>query len=161
LRTRPTYKSKKAKDAHRLGWREVLVASLLILASAAYLFTSNRTHQTVSFGENTFRVEVVDTLPLRQQGLSGRDSLQSNAAMLFIFDENAEHGIWMKDMNFSIDIIWLDENRRIVNIEKNVAPSTFPEVFRPSVDARYVLEIANGQAEKNNLRLGDQAQFNL
>ena len=67
----------------------------------------------------------------------------------------------MKDMDFSIDIIWLDRDRRVVHIEKNVSPNTYPDVFRSNVAAKYVLEVYSGQAGARGIGLGDQAEFDL
>ena len=93
--------------------------------------------------------------------MSGQDALKKDEAMLFIFDEPGMHGFWMKDMRFSIDIIWIDENLRVVHLEENVSPSSYPESFIPSVDAKYVLEIYTGQAAAQGIGLGDAVQLSI
>ena len=60
----------------------------------------------------------------------------------------------MKDMNFPLDIIWLN-NHRIVHIHNNVEPvnnGKRPPILKPLVPINFVLEIAAGRAKKLNLR---------
>src|SRR3989338_8221873 len=79
--------------------------------------------------------------------------------MLFIFDKPDNYGFWMKDMRFPIDIIWLDQNFKVVHVEKSVATSTYPKVFYPSGPATYVLEVNSGISDSINLQIGDEAKF--
>ena len=58
----------------------------------------------------------------KEKGLSVKDELKENEAMLFIFEESAKHSFWMKDMKFPIDIIWLDSDGEVVHIEQNLQP---------------------------------------
>jgi len=106
----------------------------------------------------TFHVEVADTDALREQGLSGRESLDESEGMLFVFDKQARHLFWMKDMNFSIDILWLDEGYRIVDMDQNISPKTYPKTFQSDVPVRYVLEVSSGWAERNRIQIGDTVQ---
>lgn len=104
---------------------------------------------------------VVNTPALRDRGLGGRDSLDQNTAMLFIFDTADEYEFWMKDMRFPIDIIWLDENYKIVHIAPNTSPSTYPNTFSPSVKSLYVLETNANFALQNQLKDGDTLNIAL
>ena len=79
--------------------------------------------------------------------------------MVIVFNAKYVNGIWMKAMNFSIDIIWLNENFDIVDIKKNAKPSSFPEVFRPKISARYVIEVGAGFSDIYNIEIGDSAGF--
>ena len=47
-------------------------------------------------------------------------------------------------MNFNIDMIWLDSDKRVVSIEEDVSPDTYPDKFCPDTPAKYVLEINSG-----------------
>ena len=58
---------------------------------------------------------------LMAKGLAVKNQLKENEAMLFVFDDPAEHSFWMKDMKFPIDIIWLDSDGKVVHIEKNLS----------------------------------------
>lgn len=72
----------------------------------------------VLIGGKKIRVDIADTVVTRTQGLSGRTSLAETDGMLFVFENADRYGFWMKDMNFAIDIIWIDPEKNIVYIEK-------------------------------------------
>lgn len=95
----------------------------------------------ITFNQKTpLRVTVVKDGPEMERGLSGRTSLDPTEGMLFIFPNNGYHGIWMKEMNFPIDIVWVDSSFKVVSIEENVKPETYPKVFEPTSPARFVIE---------------------
>lgn len=110
---------------------------------------------------------VADTPAAREKGLGGRPSLKENEGMLFVFSEPGRYGIWMKDMRFPLDIIWLEERMgtkvkermstsvrwmntkrelAVVDVRENIAPSTYPEVLVPKKEALYALEVNAGAA---------------
>ena len=115
----------------------------------------------VHIGGSELRVDVADSESERRQGLSGRDRLETNQGMLFIFDEVGKPGIWMKDMKFSIDIIWLNEAKEVVDLDMDVSPETYPRTFTPDVPVIYVLEVPAGFSATHNIKLGDRAVFEL
>jgi uncharacterized protein len=100
----------------------------------------------------------------RTKGLSVKDALAENEAMLFVFDNEGEHTFWMKDMKFAIDIIWINSNKTVVHIEHNLQPcgySLFCPTYKPGQDSLYVLETVGGFAEKHDVVQGTQIQFDL
>jgi len=106
-------------------------------------------------------VEVADTIKKRNLGLGKRASLKKNWGMLFVFEKRKHHRFWMKDMQFPLDIIWLD-NHRIVHIIHNAKPTNQkdePEVMTSPVPANFVLEIAAGMASKLQLKAGQSMKF--
>ncbi|QQG38342.1 MAG: DUF192 domain-containing protein [Candidatus Kaiserbacteria bacterium] len=111
--------------------------------------------ETVELDGQIIRISVADTDEERQLGLSGREGLAQDEGMLFIFPEDGLHAFWMKDMLFSIDILWLSAEGKIVHIEKSVSPDTFPSSFSPSAPARYVLELPAGFSERYTVMQGD------
>jgi Uncharacterized conserved protein len=115
---------------------------------------------TTSTGED-IPVEVADTPKKRSLGLGKRPSLKKGWGMLFVFDKRKLHRFWMKDMQFHLDIIWLD-NHRIVHINHNAKPASSkdePEVMTSPVPVNFVLEIAAGRAAKLRLKTGQQMKF--
>lgn len=107
--------------------------------------------------------DVAATNEQRAQGLSVKDALAENEAMLFVFDTAQDHSFWMKNMKFPIDIIWLDSNRTVVHVEHNLQPCNF-EVFCPTYkpddnNALYVLETVAGFAEKSDIVEGTRVEF--
>ncbi len=112
--------------------------------------------RTLHVGQTTITAEVVDTEPLREQGLSGRDALAQDSGMLFVFDRPDVWGIWMKDMRFSLDIVWLNEAGKVITLKQNVAPDTYPEAFYPASPALYVVELPAGWAAARGVAEGSQ-----
>lgn len=147
-----------------------IVAALIVLliAIAGYVFFGFGKPQVikkanVKIREQEFKVEIADTVYLRSQGLSGRESLPADAGMLFVFDAPAVRTFWMKGMKFPLDIIWI-QNNRIVGIEKNVPPEPGKSVFSlkmytsPEAVDR-VLEINAGLWERYGFEVGDRVEL--
>ncbi len=128
------------------GW---LLLSLFLPAISASVPAADQLQPQprVHLNEKTFIVSVADTNESRRTGLSGSPPLPEMHGLLFVFDRDARHAIWMKDMRFSLDIIWMDRDGVVVHIEKEVGPDTYPQAFRPRVSARYMLEVPAGSGE--------------
>jgi len=105
------------------------------------------------------RASVADDLPERIKGLSHTPFLPANVVKLFVFGAYGEHSIWMKDMNYAIDIIWATKEGEIVYLEEDVAPETFPESFASPIPAWYVVEAQAGFVANNQIELGDQIKL--
>lgn len=112
-----------------------------------------------STATTTFPVDLALTPAERTQGLSGRASLKKDTGLFFVFESSDKYGFWMKDMNFSIDILWIDESMKIVHIEPSVSPSTYPKSFVSPVPARFVLELPAGTAKTHKIQMGDSINF--
>jgi uncharacterized membrane protein (UPF0127 family) len=99
--------------------------------------------QSIVVDSVDYQTIVADTLDKRILGLSNSTSLPENVdGMLFIFDSVDSHSIWMKDMNYNIDIFWLDQDFQIVHQELNISPGTYPsQSFSSPSPALYVLEL--------------------
>jgi uncharacterized membrane protein (UPF0127 family) len=100
----------------------------------------------------------------RTKGLSIKDSLAENEAMLFVFDNEGEHTFWMKDMKFPIDIIWIDADKTVVHIEHSLQPcrsDLLCPTYKPIEDSLYVLETVGGFAEKHGIAKGTPVEFEL
>jgi uncharacterized membrane protein (UPF0127 family) len=106
-------------------------------------------------GSTTVQASVADSLPERIQGLSETPFLPENVVKLFVFGTAGSHSIWMKDMQYPLDILWLDEAGLVVHIEENIAPETFPDSFASPVPAWYVIEANAGFVAQHNITLGD------
>lgn len=98
----------------------------------------------VAIGSTNILVTIADTQAKQEQGLSGTKSLAPNEGELFAFGSPSKYGFWMKDMAYNLDIIWIDKDFKVVAISKDLAPSTYPEVFYPPVDIQYALEVDSG-----------------
>ena len=150
---------------------------VLIITSLVYLFrqkdetvppvevvvteemSSGLAQKQAMLGSTVYTLDIADTHVLQEKGLSFRESLSPQTGMLFIFHTPDVYQFWMKDMKFAIDIIWLDENKKVVYIEEFVDPSTYPQSFGPETPTQYVIEIPAGDTTKVGLKVGDLINF--
>ena len=112
-------------------------------------------------GDIPVHVEIANSDEERMQGLSGRQALEDVDGVLFVFPETGYHGIWMKDMQFPIDIIWINDDLEIISIDEGVAPETYPRTFRPPKPARYVLETNAHFADTFGIHKGQKVTLPL
>lgn len=105
----------------------------------------------------TIQVTIAQDDATRELGLGGRTGLGSHEGMLFVFQQDGYYAFWMKDMKFSIDMVWFSADGTVVYIQPDVSPSTYPDAFKPSVPERYVLELPAGFAAQYNVHVGDRA----
>jgi len=104
------------------------------------------------------KVEVARTDADRARGLMFRRELPADTGMIFVFESSEEHSFWMHNTLIALDMIFLDENRRVVGVVANAAPQTDTPrtVGKPS---RYVVEVAGGEAAAHAVGPGVQAAF--
>jgi uncharacterized membrane protein (UPF0127 family) len=142
----------------------IIVGALFItwvfFSVRSYLSYSSYEKEKILIKSSVFLGYVADTEEKRIKGLSGKAFLPSNTSMIFEFDTPDTYGIWMKDMLFPIDIIWLDKNKMIVNLISNADPESYPHVYYPPKDSLYVLETRAGLIKDKGLKLGDEILFN-
>lgn len=109
----------------------------------------------------TVAVELADTTAKRTEGLMNRASLGANSGMLFVFPRSGVYSFWMKNTNFSLDIIWIDEGLNVVHVEEYV-PRCLDLVcpkYTPPADALYVLETNAGWARRASVVNGSKVTF--
>lgn len=152
----------------------IQVAVLLIVAFTALYFSfnqdlirplvpGNRTlNQTqIKINDTLVKIEVADTAAERSKGLSGRDSLEADAGMLFVFPESKKYQFWMKGMKFPLDLIFI-QNSKVVDLIKNASPpvkgrdDSSLTIYEPTIPIDMLLEVNSGFSAKNNIKVGDQ-----
>ena len=112
---------------------------------------------TIKIDETVLEVQVADTEPRRIRGLMFQDQLPYDQGMIFVFNESGVYSLWMLNMQFSLDMIWFDENGDIVHIEKNIPPCKTPieimacQSIVPSGEAKYILEVSSGFIDQFNI----------
>lgn len=130
----------------------------LLLVSAYVLFQLFSPDTTkLKIGGQRFVTEVANTPAKREMGLSGRKELPKDHAMLFSFDSTNDECFWMRDMQFNIDIVWLDDENKVTAIERNVSPSSYPHNFCHS--GKYIIEFAAGTTDRLHIAIGDHADL--
>jgi len=136
----------------------IAIGFILIIGILMMNRVSNKNSQPyVRIGSVEIPVELAIDSASQQKGLSGRPSLDSQSGMLFIFNKPGIYTFWMPDMNFTIDIIWINDNK-VVDINANVSNNFDPEnpsFYEPVAPAQYVLEVNAGFAKTENIKIGD------
>lgn len=143
------------------SWGVVAIVLVLVAVAAFWLWPQlAQPHTKLRLGDGVFKARIADSPAEREKGLSGTPHLGQDQALLFIYDTDDRWSIWMKDMNFAIDIVWLDKSKKVVHIVKNAQPESYPhESFSPSGPARYVVEFVAGTVDAKKINIGDTAKF--
>lgn len=114
---------------------------------------------TISSDKALIRAEVAENGEEKARGLSGRNCLDPDTGMLFTYGLSGDYCFWMKDMKFAIDMVWLDEDKKIVTIKDGVTPDTYPSSFCPDKPAQYIIEVAAGSAAAYEWKVGTTLSF--
>ena len=170
----PTPRKKKSK----INWSKYIIIILLGLALIAFILQSiprggGRSAQSsprfVDMGDLTILDETGDELAAidielaqsdeqRQKGLMWRRSMDEEQGMLFLMDSLAPQSFWMLNTYIPLDIIYADENKRIVSIAEDTEPKSLDPV--PSgAPALYVLEVNAGFARRHGVEVGDRINW--
>jgi len=138
-----------------------IIFGIIVLAAVGLQVSKwTQDHGKVIIGDIKIKVEVADDPVEMQAGLSGRESLDENHGMLFVFAEPGQPAFWMKDMKFPIDIIWI-QNDRVVDLAPNlpVVAAEFLSTYAPKEPANYVLEVNAGFVEEHGVKVGDRVDI--
>ena len=124
-----------------------------------YIF-SNEKIEVIIYNKNiTFNVEVAKTIEERRTGLMYRKELLNNEGMLFIFPSEKIIQLWMKNTYIPLDVIFISENKVIVDLKKNMEKLS-ETIVESKVKSRYALEFNAGLINKLDIEIGDKVLFN-
>ncbi len=136
------------------------VFTFIILFSISLFAYANTDAKKVCIKQVCVEAEIADSAPKQAKGLMHREGLSDKEGMLFIFDKEDIYTFWMKNMQFALDIIWINQNKEIVDINTNVLPcGASCENIIPREEAKYVLEVCAGFVERNQIKIGDKVSF--
>lgn len=113
-------------------------------------------------GGREYRAIISDSFLKRAIGLMFREGMAENTCMLFVFPGEARQGIWMRNMRFAIDVIWLDSDYKIISMKGNLQPckSLFNcRTYLPEGDAKYIIEMKAGTVKKNKIKIGSKVSI--
>jgi len=146
---------------------ELLLAVALLVACGVNNSTPPATQAPATgpriiFPDNfAVHVEIAADDSTRAQGLMFRDQLAPDRGMIFLFAQSGDYPFWMKNTLIPLDMIWIDDQKRIVHVASNVPPCKADPC--PSVpsggNAKYVLEVAAGVAGRHALANGQTLRF--
>ncbi len=157
--------------------KRLILIFVLLFAAAVVIGLAKRaqaplspTHYNhkISVGSQTLFIDIATTTPDMELGLSNRASMGTNQGMLFKFSSPERPGFWMKDMEFALDFLWIN-NGKIIAINANApaavktADGKFDDnnlkVYTPPSAIDAVLEVNAGWAEKNRVAVGDAVSY--
>ena len=123
-----------------------------------YTFSNDKIDVSIYNKNITFNVEVAKTKEEREIGLMYRKKLLDNAGMLFIFPREKIIQLWMKNTYIPLDVIFISENKVIVDIKKNMEKLS-ETIVKSKVKSRYALEFNAGLINKLDIEIGDKVLF--
>lgn len=142
----------------------IIIAAVIIGIVGLISLPSDTKLESVEFPRGTImvdgvplEVQIADTEPRRVRGLMFQDQLPYDQGMIFVFSESGLYSLWMLNMQFSLDMIWFDENGLVVDIVTDVPPCksaleiTTCQSIIPDGNAKYILEVTSGFVEQNNI----------
>jgi uncharacterized membrane protein (UPF0127 family) len=158
------------------GERDMINANALMLRCIAFyhyaafpcllLFTaSSATRDKISIKRGAkktiavFTIESVSDQKALQKGLAGRQSIPDKFGMLFILDNTSKQYFWMKGMEFPIDILFFNKDKRLTQILPNLLPCEKCSIYEAPAGTAYALEINAGIADVLGLKTGDSFVF--
>ncbi len=135
------------------------VIFLIILFLVVEILIYPKDYSKICFDKNCFLLKTAKTPEEISKGLMFYKQLEKNKGMLFVFKKEGVYPFWMKNTLIPLDIIWIDENNKIVFIKNNAEPckELNCENINPKVNAKYVLEINAGISKNIGLKIGDKA----
>jgi uncharacterized membrane protein (UPF0127 family) len=139
------------------------ISSLLLALSTVLLSTACQAQPKVTIStkegrELTFEVEIADTPVKRELGFQYRRELAANHGMIFLFSAEAEHPFWMKNTPIPLDMLFINNDRKIVGIVEEAVPFSLESRSVPA-PSRFVLEINGGLSRRYGFKPGDSVRF--
>jgi len=140
----------------------ILSAAVIVLLIFFYFKKSSAKYTNVKVGDTKIRVEIADNLIKQTKGLMFRKSLPEKEGMLFVFNEEDYRSFWMMNMSIPIDMIWVNKEKRVVDITKNAQPcKIFCPGYRPKEKVMYVLEVNANFSENHGVKIGTPLEFQI
>ncbi len=141
---------------------------LLVLFLSLPLFAPLRAGGggSVVFKQSSFMAEVASTDQERAKGLMYRQSLAKDRCMFFIYADDADHAIWMKNCLISLDVAWVDKDGKVVETAENVPPCSPMRgddcpTYGGTVPARHFIEFPVGTFKRLGLKKGEHLGWEL
>ena len=141
-----------------MHFKSIYLIFYLFLVSF-YTFSNEKIGVSIYNKNITFNVEVAKTIEERRIGLMYRKKLLNNEGMLFIFPREKIIQLWMKNTYIPLDVIFISENKVIVDIKKNMEKLS-ETIVKSKVKSRYALEFNAGLINKLDIEIGDKVLFN-
>ena len=141
------------------------IVGVLSIPSDSKLESVEFPRGTIKVDDKVLEVQIADTEPRRVRGLMFQNQLPYDEGMIFVFNESGIYSLWMLNMQFSLDMVWFDENGNVVHIEQNVPPcKSATEIMAcqsivPSGKAKYILEVTSGFVKEFGITKGSKLEI--
>ncbi len=119
---------------------------------------------TVTVNHKKFQAFIADTLIKRMIGLMFKKRLEKDQCMILSFFGEGFQSIWMYNMLFAIDVIWVNKALKVVDIRENMQPcSSFSKCmpYIPKERAKYVIEFSAGTVRRNRIKMSSTVKFSI
>ena len=131
------------------------------LVGIKWQILNQKTEAILRINNQPIKVELAKTDEEITNGLSGREKLEENSGMLFIFNKAGNYPFWMKEMKFSLDAIFVN-GQKVVDLVENIPfpkNNEQPQAFGVKADFDKVLEVNSGTIKRLNIKIGDKVEF--
>ena len=136
-----------------------IIILIILLTSKSSININNKENKNISevcFKKNCFFVELAKTNEEKEKGLMYRESLGNDKGMLFVYDIPKKVAFWMKNTLIPLDIIWINKDRKVVQIITAYPCKKDPcEIYSSDEEALYILEINANLSKELNIKEGD------
>lgn len=146
---------------------EVLISGVvgIVLVAAAFVIYPLLFQATtdVKLGTATFHARLAIDNNDRINGLSGVTSMSYDDALLMVYPASSKWPVSMKNMKLAVDIVWLNQDKKVVYLIRNAEPQTTSsyKVYKPTARAKYVIELPAGTANARTIKLNSVADFSI
>ena len=140
-----------------------LLIFLLIFLSGCAKKIDGQTQTSIYIGKNLIKInaEIADDNLERENGLMFREHLNENSGMLFMFENEEQQTFWMKNTLIPLDIIFIDNAFKIIDIKYAIPCDKDPcRLYESTKPAKYVLEMNGNFTSLNNIKIGDSLILN-
>lgn len=134
-----------------------IVATFLFVVPSILKLSTN-----LQLGDGAFKAQMALNSSDRDKGLLGISKLDSDQALLLAFPSEDEWGVWPKSTAFSIDVVWLNKDKKVIYMVKNISPgNSTSATFKPKTPAKYIIEFPAGTVDRESIEINQVAVFQI
>ena len=152
---------------HQVAFAIIFLGAIILAGVASYFvfaegaLTNGKSDMLCWNDEDCITIELMNTPFSREKGLMNRPSLEEDTGALFVYDEFEIQGMWMQNMVFPLDIIWMNNTGHITGIVEEAPPCSVKpcKVYYSPGPVGYAVEVNAGYSKKHNLSVGDNVEL--
>ena len=155
---------KRHRSKRRGGWGLIVVILIIVSLGAYWIIRPIVKQADFKISGQTFHVRVVHSDKDKEQGLAlFKRPIEKDEGLLMVFDKSGYYSIWMKNIDYKIDVLWLDSNKKVIHYVENMDPKSYPETkfVNPNTSAKYVVELPANTIRDLKIKNGTASDFNI